>query len=77
MHKIFIASAVLCSLLLGISMQTSNAQSPTPKIEATYGLGTKNFKLATGSPGELGLLQVLGECEIRYWGWIYCDCLNY
>lgn len=42
-------------------MQTSNAQSPNLKIEATYGLGAKNFKLATGSPGELGLLQILGE----------------
>lgn len=31
------------------------------KIEASYGSGANVFKLATGSPGELGLLQVLGE----------------
>ena len=42
-------------------MQTSTAQSNPPKVEATYGQGAKSFKLATGSPGELGLLQQLGE----------------
>ena len=42
-------------------MQTSLAQSNPPKVEATYGQGSKSFKLATGSPGELGLLQQLGE----------------
>ena len=26
-----------------------------------YGSGTKQFSFATGSPGELGLLKVLGE----------------
>lgn len=36
------------------------AQNP-PKIEATYGSGANVFRLATGSPGELGLLQMLGE----------------
>ncbi|WP_216180864.1 substrate-binding domain-containing protein [Polynucleobacter sp. 80A-SIGWE] len=42
-------------------MQTSLAQSNPPKVEATCGQGAKSFKLATGSPGELGLLQQLGE----------------
>ena len=42
-------------------MQTSLAQSNPPKVEATYGQGSKSFRLATGSPGELGLLQQLGE----------------
>ena len=42
-------------------MQISLAQSNPPKVEATYGQGAKSFKLATGSPGELGLLQQLGE----------------
>ncbi len=37
-----------------------NAQQ-TPKVEATYGTGVNTFTLATGSPGELGLLQALGE----------------
>ena len=42
-------------------MPSSIAQPNAPKVEATYGQGTKSFKLATGSPGELGLLQALGE----------------
>jgi tungstate transport system substrate-binding protein len=37
------------------------AQTSPLKPEAIYGQGNKSFKLATGSPGELGLLQVLGE----------------
>lgn len=32
-----------------------------PNIEASYGSGANVYKLATGSPGELGLLQALGE----------------
>ncbi|MEY4524447.1 MAG: hypothetical protein RIR27_1523 [Pseudomonadota bacterium] len=54
-------STLLTTLLLGLGMQTSTAQSNPPKVEATYGQGSKSFKLATGSPGELGLLQQLGE----------------
>jgi len=54
-------STLLTALLLGLGMQTSTAQSNPPKVEATYGQGAKSFKLATGSPGELGLLQELGE----------------
>ncbi len=37
------------------------AQNSPPKPEATYGSGAKSFTLATGSPGELGLLKMLGE----------------
>jgi tungstate transport system substrate-binding protein len=54
-------STLLTTLLLGLGMQTSTAQSNPPKVEAIYGQGAKSFKLATGSPGELGLLQQLGE----------------
>lgn len=54
-------STLLTTLLLGLGMQMSTAQSNPPKVEATYGQGSKSFKLATGSPGELGLLQQLGE----------------
>lgn len=32
-----------------------------PSIEESYGPGPKTFSLATGSPGELGLLKLLGE----------------
>ncbi|WP_353426860.1 substrate-binding domain-containing protein [Polynucleobacter sp. MWH-UH19D] len=38
-------------------MAQSNPTSP----EAIYGKSAKSFTLATGSPGELGLLQALGE----------------
>jgi tungstate transport system substrate-binding protein len=31
------------------------------KVAGTYGQGSETFSLATGSPGELGLLKVLGE----------------
>ena len=37
-----------------------SAQS-NPKVEAIYGTGANSFSLATVSPGELGLLQTLGE----------------
>ena len=37
------------------------AQNNPIKTEAIYGQGSQSFKLATGSPGELGLLQALGE----------------
>ena len=37
------------------------AQNNPIKPEAIYGQGSQSFKLATGSPGELGLLQALGE----------------
>jgi tungstate transport system substrate-binding protein len=37
------------------------AQTTPLKPEAIYGQGNKSFMLATGSPGELGLLQALGE----------------
>jgi len=32
-----------------------------PKVAGTYGQGPEKFSLATGSPGELGLLKALGE----------------
>lgn len=32
-----------------------------PKVEASYGQGPNVFSLATGSPGELGLLEQLGN----------------
>jgi len=50
-----IIGATLC--LMGFS---SMAQSEL-KVEAVYGSGANVYKLATGSPGELGLLQALGE----------------
>lgn len=54
-------NVLLSILLTGLGMSLSVAQTNPPKVEATYGQGAKSFKLATGSPGELGLLQQLGE----------------
>jgi tungstate transport system substrate-binding protein len=50
---------IWCGLMV-ISFSIANAQN-LPKIEASYGGGTQEFSLATGSPGELGLLKLLGE----------------
>ena len=47
--------AVMAFLLMG----TSSYAGDQP--EAVYGAGANQFSLATGSPGELGLLKVLGE----------------
>ena len=52
---------LIAGLSTSISLQTAMAQNNPPKPEAIYGQGEKGFKLATGSPGELGLLQALGE----------------
>mgnify|MGYP000082530589 CR=1 FL=1 len=47
----------LCSLLiLLLSTMPALAQ---PKVKASYGNGPNHFTLATGSPGELGLLKQL------------------
>ena len=54
-------SALLLTLISTIGIEQPMAQSNPPKPEAIYGKGAKSFKLATGSPGELGLLQALGE----------------
>ena len=54
-------SAALIYLLIATGSEHVMAQSTPLKPEAIYGQGNKSFSLATGSPGELGLLQQLGE----------------
>lgn len=49
------------SIVLNLGIQTTMAQNNPIKPEAVYGQGNRSFSLATGSPGELGLLQALGE----------------
>jgi tungstate transport system substrate-binding protein len=61
MLKSNFVSGLLLSLLTIVGINTSMAQNSPPKPEATYGSGAKSFTLATGSPGELGLLKMLGE----------------
>lgn len=50
----------LFALLLSCSAVAANAQGASePKPAAIWGNGPNRFSLATGSPGELGLLEVL------------------
>jgi tungstate transport system substrate-binding protein len=51
---------VFLSALLTMLACATLAQA-APKISESYGPGPAEFTLATGSPGELGLLKVLGE----------------
>ena len=52
---------LIASVALGMGVQITMAQTNPVKPEAIYGQGSQSFTLATGSPGELGLLQALGE----------------
>lgn len=49
--------AGVLAIMLGMSATAATAQTVT----AEYGGGSHRFSLATGSPGELGLLKALGE----------------
>jgi len=55
--KIFVTWFAL-SLFVGGFWDSSFAQDPCSE---SYGKGPNKFSLATGSPGELGLLKVLGD----------------
>jgi len=57
MRKIAIGCWLIGSVLILTGIQTMAAETPA----AVYGSGPNKFSLATGSPGELGLLQVLAE----------------
>ncbi|PKN08339.1 MAG: ABC transporter substrate-binding protein [Deltaproteobacteria bacterium HGW-Deltaproteobacteria-8] len=52
----FVSLFVLLSMLA-----CATVVQAAPKISESYGPGPSEFTLATGSPGELGLLKVLGE----------------
>ena len=51
-------SCLMTFVILLLSASISLAQE---KCDAVYGNGKNKFSLATGSPGELGILKVLGE----------------
>jgi tungstate transport system substrate-binding protein len=61
MRSIQVFGALLISLFTSIGYQSVMAQNNSNTPEAIYGKGNQSFTLATGSPGELGLLQALGE----------------
>lgn len=50
----------ICAMALALTLGTAHAQGTTTiKPDAVWGSGPNTFSLATGSPGELGLLEVL------------------
>lgn len=53
--------ALLATFFMSILAHHAMAQNNPNTPEAIYGQGSRSFLLATGSPGELGLLQSLGE----------------
>ena len=53
--------ALLATFLMSNLTHNAMAQNNPNTPEAVYGQGSRSFSLATGSPGELGLLQMLGE----------------
>jgi len=57
-NNLIIASTLLIFLALGGVISISYGQD---KCTEVYGNGPNKFSLATGSPGELGLLRILGE----------------
>jgi tungstate transport system substrate-binding protein len=55
----YLKASVLCGLALAAAASTGNVSAKDIKITATYDHGGTTFMLATGSPGELGLLKAL------------------
>jgi tungstate transport system substrate-binding protein len=51
--------ALVCAFILALGMPMARAQPATP--DAVWGSGPNMFSLATGSPGELGLLEALAK----------------
>ena len=59
--------AAVTALIIALIFLISSAEAQ-PKIAGTYGQGPDKFSLATGSPGELGLLKALGEAFSKEMG---------
>jgi tungstate transport system substrate-binding protein len=62
-------STFLIILVLAAFWPNGSAQSSCTEV---YGSGDRRFSVATGSPGELGLLKVLGEAFAREAGASLC-----
>jgi tungstate transport system substrate-binding protein len=70
--EVVIASLLLHIIFLSISVASSTG-SDNIACQATYGSGTHTIKVATGSPGSLGLLRALAEpfcranhCQVQW-----------
>lgn len=51
----------ICMSALILLLVVAAASSAEQKCDGLYGTGNKSFSLATGSPGELGILKVIAE----------------
>ena len=60
-----LATITVSIIALMLLVASAHAQ---PKVTGTYGQGPEKFSLATGSPGELGLLKALGEAFSKEMG---------
>ena len=54
-----LAASALCGAVLAAAVSTGSVLAQEMRIKATYDHGGATFTLATGSPGELGLLEAL------------------
>ena len=52
---------IKCLLVVTLLLSLASLAIASDKCNAIYGTGTHQFSVATGSPGELGLLKVLAE----------------
>ncbi|MFZ2448876.1 MAG: substrate-binding domain-containing protein [Syntrophobacteraceae bacterium] len=57
MKKTWIVSVLILTVLLSMTSLSSGEE----KFDGVYGKGANRFSLATGSPGELGLVKALGD----------------
>ncbi len=53
------------AILLAAGFALNDPASASETAETVFGSGSRSFSLATGSPGELGLLQALAEAFAR------------
>jgi len=67
-RHVLTATCVLCTLFLSFASYSAAADQCTE----VYGGGSNRFSLATGSPGELGLLKVLAEAFSKTEGTTLC-----
>lgn len=60
-----IARRTIMAALLGAALPFSAAQAQEMKPSAVWGQGARQLKIATGSPGELGLLEAIATSFAR------------
>ena len=51
----------LLAVVVGLLLLASGMAAAETSFNGVYGTGPEKFTLATGSPGELGLVQALAE----------------